>query len=32
MTTKITEITGSQVKKAEAQVLMCSTSDMYLLK
>ena len=32
MTTKMTEITGSQVKKAEAQELMWSTSDIYLLK
>ena len=32
MTTKITEMTGSHVKKADAHVLTCSTSDMYLLK
>ena len=32
MTTKITEMTGSHVKKIDAHVLTCSTSDMYLLK
>ena len=29
---KITEITGSAVKKPLAQLLTCSTSDIYLLK
>ena len=31
-TTKMTEMTGSHVKNTLAQLLMCSTSDMYLLK